>query len=104
MLKEVIWLGDSKEVVSEFPEPIRVDFGFQLYLLQRGMLPTKSRPMKSIVMGIFELKERDADGWYRVIYTMEVKNKIFILHCFKKQSAKTAKRDLELAKSRLRKI
>lgn len=104
MLKEVIWLGDSKEAVSEFPENIRVDLGFQLYLLQQGKQPIRSRPMKSIGKSVFELKEQDEKGWYRVIYTIEVKNKIYVLHSFKKQSAKTSKQDLDLAKVRLSKI
>lgn len=104
MLKEVIWLGDSKEAVSEFPENIRIDLGFQLYLLQQGKQPIRSRPMKSIGKSVFELKEQDEKGWYRVIYTIEVKNKIYVLHSFKKQSAKTSKQDLDLAKTRLSKI
>ena len=103
-LKEVIWLGDSREAISEFPEAVRIDLGFQVYRMQQSKLPTKSRPMKSIGKSVFELKEQDAKGWYRVIYTLEIKNRIYVLHCFKKQSAKTEKRDLELAKSRLKEI
>ena len=103
-LKEVIWLGDSKDVVSDFPKDVRQDLGFQLYRLQLGKDPTKSRPMKSIGKSVFELKEQDAAGWYRVIYTLEVKNKIYILHGFKKQSAKTSKTDLNTARKRLGEI
>ncbi len=103
-LKKVVWLGDSKEAISEFPESVREDLGFQLFLLQKGKPPTKSRPMKSIGKSVFELKEQDSKGWYRVIYTIEVKSKIYVLHCFKKQSAKTSKPDLELAKVRLGKV
>jgi phage-related protein len=104
MLKKVIWLGDRKKAVSEFPENVRIDLGFQLYLLQQGKLPIRSRPMKSIGKGVFELKEQDEKGWYRVIYTVEVKNRIYVLHSFKKQSAKTSKQDLDLAKIRYGKI
>ncbi|MBC7420135.1 MAG: type II toxin-antitoxin system RelE/ParE family toxin [Bdellovibrio sp.] len=60
--------------------------------------------MKSIGKSVYELKEQDLNGWYRLIYTVQIKNKIFVLHAFKKQSAKTAKQDLELAKNRLSKI
>ncbi len=58
-LKEVVWRGDSKEVLSEFPDTVKVDLGFQLFRLQQGKLPTRSRPMKSIGKGVFELKEQD---------------------------------------------
>ena len=104
ILKKVVWLGDSKEVLSAFPEAVREDLGFQLYRIQQGKIPTLSRSMKSIGNGVFELKEQDHQGWYRVIYTIQVKNLIYVLHSFKKQSAKTSKADLELAKSRLKQI
>ena len=104
MLRELIWLGDSKRVVSRFPSSIKEDLGFQLYQLQKGKMPLRSRPMKSIGGGVFELKEQDHLAWYRIIYVTQIKAKIFILHCFKKQSAKTSKVDLELAKNRLKQI
>lgn len=100
-LKEILWLGDSKAVVSTFPNSAKEGLGFQLYMLQIGRMPGRSRPMKSIGPGVFELKEQDYHGWYRVIYTLQVKNKIYVLHGFRKQSAKTSKADLELAKKRL---
>lgn len=75
VLKEVIWLGDSKAVISSFSDEIREDLGFELYRLQQGKLPLKSRPMKSIGTSVFELKEQDQNGWYRVIYTLQVKDK-----------------------------
>lgn len=104
LLKEIVWIGNSKELVSTFPITIREDLGFQLYQLQLGKMPINSRPMKSIGAGVFELKEQDHQGWYRVIYTLQVKNKIYVLHCFKKQSAKTSRDDLDLAKRRLKQI
>lgn len=103
-LKEVVWLGDSNEVVAGFPDSIKEDLGFQLYLLQKGQMPTRSRPMKSIGKSVFELKEQDHRGWYRVIYTLEAKNKIYVLHGFRKQSGKTSPKDLDVAKKRLGQI
>jgi phage-related protein len=103
-IKEVVWMGDSKSAISEFPEPIKEDLGFQLYRLQQGKPPQNSRPMKSIGAGVYELKEQDHQGWYRVIYMLQVKDKIYVLHAFKKQSAKTPKADLDLAKRRLKQI
>jgi phage-related protein len=103
-LKKVIWLGNSKAVISECPDPIKEELGFRLFCLQLGKMPLRSRPMKSIATGVYELKEQDHQGWYRVIYALQFKSKLYILHCFKKQSAKTAKADLELARQRLGQI
>ena len=103
-LKTVTWLGNSKWIIGEFPEPVRVDLGFQLYRLQMGKPPTKSRPMKSIGKSVFELKEQDSNGWYRVIYTLAADDRLIVLHCFMKTSSKTEKHDIALARNRLRTI
>lgn len=104
VLKKVEWLGDSKEVLSGFPGEIKSSMGFQLNILQKGEMPLRSRPMKSIGRGVYELKEQDEAGWYRTVYTIHVKGCIYVLHAFKKQSAKTSKADLEITKSRLKQI
>ena len=43
----IAWEGDSKEVISSFPEEARQNLGFQLRLLQQGQQPTDYRPMSS---------------------------------------------------------
>ncbi len=63
VLKEVVWLGDSKNALSAFPDAVREDLGYQIYRLQQGKMPTHSRPMKSIGNGVYELKEQDHQGW-----------------------------------------
>ena len=104
MEKSVIWVGDSKEVIRDFPKDVREDFGFGLWQLQQGSIPPCSRPMLSIGQAVFELKTKDKSGWYRAIYMTKVKDKIFILHCFMKKSSKTARNDLELAKQRYKAV
>jgi phage-related protein len=58
--------------------------------------------MNSIGPGVFELKEDDDRAWYRVIYLSKIANAIYVLHCFEKESRKTDRRDIELARQRLK--
>jgi hypothetical protein len=44
----------------------------------------------------------DERTWYRVIYLTRIGNDLYVLHAFEKNSRKTDRRDLEIAKSRLR--
>ena len=103
-LKEVHWEGDSKEVLTRFPEEVKRDIGFSLYALQQGEEPLDWRPLKSIGKSVFELRARDKRSWYRVVYLTKVVNKIFVLHSFEKKSSKTPQKDIELAKQRLKKV
>ena len=63
-----------------------------------------SRPMPSIGARVYELREQDERAWYRVIYLAKIGNRIYILHCFEKRSAKTGKNDLVVAKARLKRV
>jgi len=101
---EVVWEGDSLEVIRRFPGPVRQDLGAELRRLQTGDRPLSSRPMPSIGARVYELKEQDERAWYRVIYLAKIGNRMHILHCFEKKSAKTGKSDLAVAKARLKRV
>lgn len=101
---EVAWEGDSLDVIRSFPAGVRADLGAELRRLQLGNLPLNSRPMKSIGPKVYEIKEQDARAWYRVIYLAKIGNRIHVLHCFEKQSAKTSKNNLQVAKARLKNV
>lgn len=101
---EIAWEGDSLEVLRTFPVNVRREFGLDIRRLQQGGRPLSSRPMQSVGKGVFELKQRDEAGWYRVIYLTKVGNTYYILHSFKKQSAKTSPNDLAIAENRLKDV
>ena len=103
-IAQIAWEGDSLEAVRSFPKPVREGLGAELFRLQLGERPLDSRPMKSIGAGVHELRDRDDAGWYRVIYLRKVGNTIYVLHAFRKQSARTGKRDLSVAEQRLKSV
>ena len=98
----IAWEGDSKDVLSGFPSEIKTTLVFSLRQLQIGRRPLCAyRPMASVGQGVWELKEGDHRTWYRVMYLSVVDGVLHVLHCFEKDSAKTDRRDVEIAKSRL---
>ncbi|HEY4234892.1 MAG TPA: type II toxin-antitoxin system RelE/ParE family toxin [Lacipirellulaceae bacterium] len=101
---EVVWEGDSLDVLRTFPKGIREDLGADIRRLQVGERPLHSRSMKSIGKGVYELKQVDDAGWYRVIYLNKVGNRLYMLHSFVKKSAKTGQNDLNIASNRLKAV
>lgn len=99
--KKIVWEGDSLKTLKTFPDSIKHDFGLELRKLQQSYNPLDSKPMKSIAKGVFELRQMDKSGWYRLIYFVKMKNSIYVLHCFQKKSNKTKESDLSLARTRL---
>ncbi len=103
-LAKLVWEGNSLEVLRSFPAPVREEIGAELRRLQLGVRPMNSRPMKTIGMGIFEIREQDERSWYRVIYKSRIGECIHVLHCFQKHGRKTRQQDLLVARARLAKL
>lgn len=99
-MKPLRFVGDSLKCLREFPEDAKQDAGYQLDKVQRGEQPIDFKPMPTIGKGVEELRVRDESGAYRVIYTARLSDAVYVLHAFQKKTQTTAKRDMELAKSR----
>lgn len=100
----ISWEGDSKEVISSFPDVPKSNLGFGLRLLQKGQQPRDYRPMGSIGPGVFELRDQDERAWYRVIYLSRVRGVIHVLHCFEKKSRETPLKEINTARRRLKDV
>lgn len=102
---QISWEGDSRKVLQSWPKPIKQDFGLALLDLQQGRrAQLATRPMSSIGPGVFELKDSDADKWYRVLYLARIEDTIHVLHSFTKDTAKTERNDIQAAKQRLKAV
>jgi len=104
-IASISWEGDSWKVLKSWPKPIQWDFGNSLREMQNGR-PAKLnvRPMQSIGAGVFELKDADEKTWYRMVYLARIEDTIYVLDCFEKNTAKTERKDLNTAATRLSQV
>jgi len=100
--KDVVWLGDSLDVLQAFPKAVRADLGSDLRRLQIGEMPLDSKPMKTVGPGVRELRARDRNNQFRTMYVARKGTEIVVLHCFVKKSRTTPKNDINTAKERLK--
>ena len=77
----------------------RRDAGYQLDQVQQGRNPDDWKPMSTIGQGVREIRIREADGAFRVIYVAKFEAAIYVLHCFQK-TQKTNREDITLATRR----
>lgn len=99
-------LKQCQKEVADFPEEIREDLADLVAQLDSGLklsMPI-SRPMPSIGRGVHELRLKDRNGIYRVIYVFLGQADIWLLCGFKKKTQATPQQNIELAKKRLREI
>ena len=55
---------------------------------------------RPIGQGVQEIRIREADGAFRVIYVAKFESAIYVLHCFQKKTQKTSREDIALATRR----
>lgn len=101
-MKSIVFLGDSLDIVRAFPEQARRQAGFELRRVQHGLDPSDWKPMRSIGAGAREIRVRDANGAFRLLYIASFADAVYVLHAFQKKTKKTANRELDIAASRLR--
>jgi len=102
-MKDIIFLGSSKNDLRDFPDAARRDSGIELYQVQLGLDPSDWKPMPSIGAGVREIRVR-AGGAFRVIYLAARPEGVYVLHCFQKKTPKTAPHDIDLARQRYQHI
>ncbi len=99
-LRPLRFLGRSYEDLTSFSTSVQDDAGYQLQLVQEGKEPEDWKPMKTIGVGVNEIRVRDRSGAFRVIYIAKLEDAVYVLHCFEKKSQRTSQADLDLATAR----
>jgi phage-related protein len=103
MLRAVVWMGNAKKNLREFPEGARKLIGDELQLLQFGGMPRDTKPFKGVGSGVLEIAVRYDKDAYRTVVALQLGKKLYVLHAFQKKSKRgieTPKRDVDLIKQR----
>ena len=100
--KPVEFRGSALTDLRDFPLSARREAGYQLDQVQHGGDPDDWKPMSTIGQGVREIRIRDENGAFRVIYVAKFAEAVYVLHCFQKKTPKTSKADLDLAAKRYR--
>jgi phage-related protein len=100
-MKPISFRGNSLDDLRQFPLNAR-EAGYQIDRVQNGLEPSDWKPMNSVGQGVKEIRIRDADGAFRVIYLAKLADAVHVLHCFQKKTEKTTEADIELARKRFR--
>jgi phage-related protein len=100
--KPLVWLhGEIK--TPPFSEAARIEAGYLLRLLQKGqaLAMPHSRPMPVVGPRCYELRVRDADADWRIVYRADT-DAVVILAVFRKTRRTTPKGIIDACIRRLR--
>ena len=91
VLRLVVWMGNSKDTLLNFPKEVRKLMGDELQLMQFGGMPQHAKPYKGLGSGVFEIAQPYETNAYRVVVAVQISEKIYVLHAFQKKSKKGIK-------------
>jgi phage-related protein len=103
--KHLRWVGDSRKVLSGFPEDVRYEIGTALRWAQEGSKHPSAKALAGFGGAqVLEIRDDYDTDTYRAVYTVRFKDAIYVLHAFQKKSKKgiaTPKHEIGLVKKRL---
>jgi phage-related protein len=102
--KEIRWVGSSFRDLLAFPEEPRKLAGFQLGKIQAGLDPDNWKPFDIVGAGTREIRIKDANGIYRVMYVTKFVEALYVLHCFQKKTQSISRQDKTIVEMRYRAI
>jgi phage-related protein len=97
----------SEEVrleIDALPPGIRASYTRLTELLEEFGLDLRMPHSRAMGAGLFELRPKGREGIARVFYCMKVGKRIIMLHSFIKKTDETPKRELNIARSRLKEV
>jgi phage-related protein len=102
--KELRWVSSSYRDLLAFPRDARRTAGFELGKVQAGLEPQDWKPLDVIGAGAREIRIRDVNGIFRVIYVAKFEEAVYVLHCFQKKTQATSTHDKAIAEARYRSV
>jgi phage-related protein len=101
--KPIRWMGSARRDLAAFPDEARQAAGYNLRLVQNGLMPEDWKPVETVGSGTYEVRVSTPppdSAQYRVFFVAKFEEAVYVLHAFEKKSRKTSRHDLELGRAR----
>lgn len=106
LLKPLVWVGSSRKEFRTFPDEVKAEMGYALFVAQAGGRHRKVKIFKGMGdAGVLEIVEDHRGDTFRAIYTVRFELAVYVLHAFQKKSKKgikTPKAEIQMIEQRLR--
>jgi len=105
--RPVSWLTPARKAFEGFPEGAREIILDALSIAAEGGKSGIAKPMKGLGSGVFEVALPYRGNAFRVIYAVQLRAELWVVHAFQKKSPhgiKTPKHEIDLIRDRLKRL
>jgi|HubBroStandDraft_1064217.scaffolds.fasta_scaffold00055_10 phage-related protein len=71
-MKNVVWIGSSRDDISALPVPVKASFGYRLRQVRQGLTPDDMKPLAQFGTGVHELRDAYQRNASRVAYIVNL--------------------------------
>jgi len=103
--RDIEWITAALKDFKKFPESAQRKILVALTDAAQGVTSDIAKPMKGMGPGVFEVALKYKTDAYRTVYAVQIDEKIWVIHAFKKKSKKgikTPKQEIDLIKKRIK--
>ncbi|MCX6625798.1 MAG: type II toxin-antitoxin system RelE/ParE family toxin [Acidobacteria bacterium] len=105
--RPVSWLKAARNDFEKFPEGAKTVCLTALTVAAEGGRADIVKPLRGIGSGVLEIALPFKGDAFRVVYTLQLGQDIWVIHAFQKKSTvgiKTPKREIDLVRDRLKRL
>ncbi len=105
--RPISWIRAALKEFESFPEGARSICLTALTIAAEGGKADLAKPMHGLGSGVFEIALPFRGDAFRVVYTVQLGEEIWVLHAFQKKSTqgiRTPKRETDLIRERLSRL
>ncbi len=91
----------------EFPKEAQDRAATALTYVAEGVTPDMAKPLTGLGSGIWELAIKSRGDAYRVVYALQLREDIWVVHAFQKKSKRgiaTPKHEIDLVRERIKRL
>lgn len=101
------WIKAALREFENFPDSVRSICLSALTIAAEGGKADIAKPMRDLGSGVFEIAVPFRGDAFRVVYMVQLRDDIWVVHAFQKKSTrgiKTPKSEIDLVKDRLKRL
>jgi len=105
--RPVSWIKAALKEFEAFPQGAQTICLAALTIAAEGGKADIAKPLHGLGSGVFEIAVPFRSDAFRVVYTVQLGEEIWVVHAFQKKSTRgitTPKREIDLVKDRLRRL
>ncbi len=107
-MRRIFYDPNSRKQILKFPQEVQIRLIAALEMEASGVRNPRTKTLSGFGNAqVCEIREWSEEGTYRVIFTLQVADRLYVIHAFQKKSkqgSETSKKDKQLIEQRLKRL